>query len=65
MVYVAGTVLAFTTDASLGEYTAFAMALLATFGASDVADKKLNGGVYDGRQRNRTAGESAKRADPA
>ena len=59
MVFVAGTVLAFTTGASLGAYTAFVTVVLAVFGTADVADKKLNGGVYDGRQRNRTTGASA------
>ena len=61
MVFVTGTVIAFTTDASLGEYTMFAATILATFGAADVADKKFNGGVYDERQGYREAGTGADR----
>ncbi len=46
-VFLAGTAIAIIEGSSLGEYTAFAMAILATFGASDVLDKKYNGGGYD------------------
>lgn len=45
-VFCAGTTIAVLSDASLGEYTAFATMLLGTFGMADVADKKLNGGQY-------------------
>lgn len=58
-VFLTGTILAFATNASLGEYTYFAAVLLSTFGAADVADKKFNGGVYDGRQRDRTDRQGA------
>jgi hypothetical protein len=45
-VFGVGAVLAFQTGATLGEWTAFGVMLLAAFAASDVADKKLNGGAY-------------------
>lgn len=47
--FAVGSVIAFLTDASLESWTMFATALLGTFGAADVADKKLNGGTYDER----------------
>ena len=59
MVFVVGSVLAFTTEASLGAYTAFAMSGLASFGIAAAADQKLNGGVSAGRPRNRSTGTSA------
>lgn len=43
---VMGAFVAFRTNATLGEWTVFAMAIIGTFGAADVADKKLNGGTY-------------------
>ena len=45
--FVVGAAIAFLTGASLEAWTMFAMALLGTFGAADVADKKLNGGAYN------------------
>lgn len=44
--WASGTALAFTAAATLPQYTAFAAIVLALFKASDVADKKLNGGKY-------------------
>ncbi len=41
LLYVSGTALAFQSGAGLGEYTAYAIMLLATFGAADLVDKKL------------------------
>lgn len=44
--FVVGAAIALMTGASLEAWTMFAMGLLGTFGAADVADKKLNGGTY-------------------
>ena len=41
LLYVAGTALAFYTNASLGTYTVFAGTLLAIFGSADLVDKKV------------------------
>ncbi|MBW2561905.1 MAG: hypothetical protein JRE40_13765 [Deltaproteobacteria bacterium] len=41
LLFITGSVLAFTNDASLGEYTAFAGVLLAIFGGADLVDKKV------------------------
>ena len=43
-VFAVGALLAWMTSASLSEYTAFATLLLGVACASDVTDKKLNGG---------------------
>ena len=45
-----GSIIAFTTGTSLNDWTFFSMAIIGTFGAADVADKKLNGGKYDERE---------------
>jgi hypothetical protein len=42
-----GAFVAIKSGASLTEWTVFAAAMVGTFGAADVADKKLNGGTYD------------------
>ena len=42
-----GAAIALLTGATLESWTMFTMALLGTFGAADVADKKLNGGAYN------------------
>ena len=44
--WATGSVLAFTSNAALGEYTAFSAIVLGLFKAADVTDKKLNGGNY-------------------
>ena len=41
LLWASGTVLAFTVNSSLGEYTAYATLLLGIFGASDLVDKKV------------------------
>ena len=41
LLYVAGTALAFYTDATLTAYTFFAGTLLAIFGSADLIDKKV------------------------
>ena len=43
VVFVAGCIVAFSSNATLGEYTAFAAIILAAYGAANVTDKKLNG----------------------
>lgn len=45
--FLVGSTIAFLTNSSLAEFTMFATLLLGTFGATDVTDKKLNGGKYD------------------
>lgn len=42
-----GSIVAIRTNASLAEWTVFAVAMIGAFSAADVADKKLNGGSYD------------------
>ena len=42
-----GTAVAVMTDASLGDWSVFALAMIGAFGVADVSDKKLNGGAYD------------------
>lgn len=42
-----GTILAFVTGATIGAWSLFALAMIGAFGSADVADKKLNGGMYD------------------
>jgi len=42
-----GTVIAFLTGATLGQWATFSLAMIGAFGAADVADKRLNGGKYD------------------
>ena len=44
IVFIVGCVIAFMKGATLGEYTAFATIVLAAYGASNITDKKLNGG---------------------
>lgn len=44
------SIIAFTTGASLNDWTFFTTFVIGTFGAADVADKKLNGGKYDERE---------------
>lgn len=51
-----GTAIAFMTGAGLGEWAAFTTLILATFSAADVADKKLNGGNYNGGRGNNPTG---------
>lgn len=46
IVLIVGAILALKTGAALGEWTAFGTLVLGTFAASDVTDKKLNGGSY-------------------
>lgn len=46
MFWVSGTYIAIDTSAELASYTAFTTIVLGLFKASDVADKKLNGGHY-------------------
>jgi hypothetical protein len=46
MFWFTGTYIAISAESQLGEYTAFTTIVLALFKASDVADKKLNGGNY-------------------
>ena len=41
LLFVAGTVLAFYTGATLGAYTMFAGTLLTIFGSADLVDKKV------------------------
>lgn len=41
LLWVAGTVLAFMSGATLGEYTVFSATLLSAFGVADLVDKKL------------------------
>jgi len=41
LLFGVGSVLAFTTGATLGEYTVFTGTVLAIFGSADLADKKL------------------------
>lgn len=43
---IVGSVIAFVTHATLAEYTMFCTAVFGSFAASDVTDKKLNGGTY-------------------
>ena len=47
MFWTTGSILAFTADSNLGEYTAFTAVVLTLFKVSDVVDKHLNGGDYD------------------
>ena len=42
LIWASGTVLAFATLASLGEYTAFSVMLLGSFAAADLVDKKVS-----------------------
>jgi len=46
MFWATGTYIAVEQSSALGEYTAFTVIVLGLFKASDVADKKLNGGHY-------------------
>ena len=46
--FLVGAVLVFTNLPALGAWTAFSVTILGVFSAADVADKKLNGGSYDG-----------------
>jgi len=41
LLFIVGSILAFTTKASLGEYTAFAGVVLTIFGGADLVDKKV------------------------
>ena len=43
-----GTVIAILNAATLGAWSLFALSMIGAFGAADVADKKLNGGSYNG-----------------
>ena len=45
VVFIVGSVIAFSADATLGEYTAFATIILTAYGVVNVTDKKLNGGT--------------------
>lgn len=45
-IFLVGSVVALRGETGLGEWTAFGTFLLSAFAASDVADKKLNGGQY-------------------
>ena len=42
-----GTAIAIRTNATLGEWSVFGLAMIGVFGVADVSDKKLNGGTYD------------------
>ncbi len=42
-VFAVGCAIAFTTDTTLGEYTAFAAIILAAYGAANVTDKWVGG----------------------